>query len=52
MRVMVIVKANEQSEAGVLPDKEILTKMGAYNEHGDVILLSVDQPVAPGSKVG
>ena len=32
MRVMVIVKANEQSEAGVLPDKEILTKMGAYNE--------------------
>src|SRR5437763_14448218 len=32
MRVMVIVKAKEQSEAGVLPDKEILTKMGAYNE--------------------
>ncbi|HEY6252244.1 MAG TPA: YciI family protein [Candidatus Angelobacter sp.] len=32
MRVMVIVKANKESEAGVLPDKEILTKMGAYNE--------------------
>ncbi len=32
MRVMVIVKASEQSEAGVLPDKEILTKMGAFNE--------------------
>jgi len=32
MRVMVIVKANEQSEAGILPDKEILTKMGKYNE--------------------
>jgi hypothetical protein len=32
MRVMVIVKANEQSEAGVLPDAEILTKMGKYNE--------------------
>lgn len=32
MRVMVIVKANEQSEAGVLPDTEILTKMGKYNE--------------------
>jgi hypothetical protein len=29
---MVIVKANEQSEAGVLPDKEILTKMGKFNE--------------------
>ena len=32
MRVMVIVKANNESEAGVLPDKEILTKMGKYNE--------------------
>lgn len=32
MRVMVIVKANEQSEAGVLPNTEILTKMGKYNE--------------------
>jgi hypothetical protein len=32
MRVMVIVKANEDSEAGVMPDREILTSMGAYNE--------------------
>src|SRR5436305_13272153 len=32
MRVMVIVKANKDSEAGVLPNQEILTKMGAYNE--------------------
>jgi hypothetical protein len=32
MRVMVIVKANKESEAGVLPDAEILTKMGKYNE--------------------
>ena len=32
MRVMVIVKANQESEAGVMPDKEILTKMGRYNE--------------------
>jgi hypothetical protein len=32
MRVMVIVKANKESEAGVLPDTEILTKMGKYNE--------------------
>jgi hypothetical protein len=29
---MVIVKANNESEAGVLPDMEILTKMGKYNE--------------------
>jgi hypothetical protein len=32
MRVMVIVKANKESEAGVLPSKEILTAMGKYNE--------------------
>lgn len=29
---MVIVKANNDSEAGVLPDKEILMRMGKYNE--------------------
>jgi len=29
---MVIVKADKESEAGVMPDKEILTKMGKYNE--------------------
>jgi len=29
---MVIVKANKDSESGILPDKEILTKMGKYNE--------------------
>ncbi len=32
MRVMVIVKANEESEAGVLPDREILEEMGKFNE--------------------
>ena len=32
MRFMVIVKANEDSEAGVLPDAKILTAMGKYNE--------------------
>jgi hypothetical protein len=29
---MVIVKASKESEAGVLPDTEILSKMGKYNE--------------------
>jgi hypothetical protein len=29
---MVIVKADKNSEAGVLPDKKILTEMGNYNE--------------------
>lgn len=32
MRVMVIVKADKNSEAGILPSKEILTAMGKYNE--------------------
>ena len=32
MRVMVLVKADEQSEAGVLPSEELLTEMGRYNE--------------------
>jgi PhnB protein len=32
MRFMVIVKANKDSEAGVLPDTEALATMGKYNE--------------------
>jgi hypothetical protein len=32
MRVMVIVKANKDSEAGVLPGTELLTEMGRFNE--------------------
>jgi hypothetical protein len=32
MRVMVLVKANEDSEAGTPPDTELLTEMGKYNE--------------------
>jgi hypothetical protein len=32
MRFMVMVKATQNSEAGVLPSKELLTAMGKYNE--------------------
>lgn len=32
MRFMVIIKANETTEAGVLPSEELLTEMGKYNE--------------------
>jgi hypothetical protein len=32
MRFMVIVKANKDSEAGILPTKEILTEMGKFNQ--------------------
>lgn len=32
MRVMVIIKANKDSEAGVPPDEKLLTAMGKFNE--------------------
>ena len=32
MRVMVIVKATKNSEAGVMPNEKLLTEMGNYNE--------------------
>ena len=32
MRVMVFVKASKESEAGVLPSRELLTAMGKFNE--------------------
>ena len=32
MRVMVIVKANKDTEAGVLPSEQLLREMGNYNE--------------------
>jgi len=32
MRVMVIVKATKDSEAGIMPSKDLLEKMGAFNQ--------------------
>ncbi|GAA0661105.1 YciI family protein [Kitasatospora atroaurantiaca] len=32
MRFMMLVKASEESEAGVLPSAELVAEMGAYNE--------------------
>ena len=32
MRFMMIVKANKESEAGVMPSEELLSAMGKYNE--------------------
>jgi hypothetical protein len=32
MRFMILVKANADSEAGVMPSTELLTAMGQYNE--------------------
>src|SRR5712672_100056 len=55
MRVMVIVKANKESEAGQLPDTEILAKMGKYNEQlvKAGVMLAGDglQPTSKGKRV-
>lgn len=32
MRVMVLIKADRNSEAGVLPDEKLLSEMGKFNE--------------------
>lgn len=32
MRFMIIIKASQDSEAGVMPSQELLTAMGNYNE--------------------
>ena len=32
MRVMVIIKANEDSEAGIMPSEQLLNAMGKFNE--------------------
>ncbi|MGZ3497415.1 MAG: YciI family protein [Vulcanimicrobiaceae bacterium] len=44
MRFVVLVKANEESEAGVLPTREQLTEMGKFNEQlvKDGVLLAAE----------
>jgi hypothetical protein len=32
MKFMIVIKATKNSEAGVMPDEELLTEMGKYNE--------------------
>jgi len=32
MRVMIIIKANEESEAGIMPSEKLLNAMGKFNE--------------------
>lgn len=55
MRFMVIVKANEESEAGVLPDEKILSAMGKYNEElvkaGVMLAAEGLQPSSKGARV-
>ena len=55
MRVMVIVKANKDSEAGVLPDQKILTEMGKFNEQlvqaGVMLAAEGLRPTSKGKRV-
>ena len=55
MRFMIIVKATQDSEAGVLPGEKLLTAMGKYNEEltRAGILLAGDglQPSSKGARV-
>ena len=55
MRVMVIVKATKNSEAGVMPSEEMLTEMGKFNEElvKAGIMLAGDglQPSSKGKRV-
>jgi hypothetical protein len=55
MRVMVMVKATEDSEAGVLPSTELIEAMGKYNEElvNAGIMLAGDglQPSKKGARV-
>ena len=55
MRFMVMVRANKDSEAGVMPEEELLAAMGKYNE--DLVKAGVMldgaglQPSAKGARV-
>ncbi|MBO9513940.1 MAG: YciI family protein [Variovorax sp.] len=55
MRFMVIVKANQDSEAGVMPTEQMLTAMGKYNEElvkaGVMLAGEGLQPSSKGARV-
>jgi hypothetical protein len=51
MRFMVIVKATEESEAGVMPDEKILTAMTKYNEElAEAGIIQAGEGLHPSSK--
>ena len=55
MRFMVLVKANKDSEAGVLPNEKLLTEMGKFNEElvkaGIMLAGEGLQPTSKGARV-
>ena len=48
MRFMVLIKATEDSEAGVMPSEQLLTEMGQFNEEfvKAGVMLAGDSPPA------
>ena len=55
MRFMILVKADANSEAGVLPDEKLLSEMGKYNEElvkaGIMLAGEGLQPSSKGARV-
>lgn len=55
MRVLVMIKANKDSEAGVMPSEKLLTEMGKFNEelvNAGVMLAGEGlQPSSKGARV-
>src|SRR4051812_11763166 len=55
MRFMIIIKANKDSEAGVMPSKKLLTEMGDFNEElgkaGGMLAGEGLHPSAKGARV-
>jgi hypothetical protein len=55
MRFMMIVKANKDSEAGVMPSEELLSTMGKYNEElvkaGVLLDAAGLQPSSKGARI-
>jgi hypothetical protein len=51
MRFMVLVKASEESEAGVMPSQEALAEMGKYNEElADAGVMLAGEGLHPSSR--
>ncbi|HSL83435.1 MAG TPA: YciI family protein [Thermoanaerobaculia bacterium] len=51
MRVMVIIKANERSEAGIMPSEELFAEMGKFNEElVDAGLMLAGEGLHPSAK--
>src|SRR6059058_4554735 len=55
MKFMMIVKASKDSEAGVMPSEELLSRMGKYNEElakaGVLLDLAGLQPSSKGARI-